>query len=512
MPIPPRAAAEPGTGAGSGAAAGSGAGAGTAEKTATRRSSWWFDFTIDRDHLAMLRFAFFALLAVDAFLQLSHAPRYGAGDFNVPHFAWLPLPAPSRTAMVVIDLTMTYLFALAALGVATRLVVPLGTALFNYAYFVSQLDSYQHHYLVAMLLIIASFIPWHARTPEVRSWALRLFTVQLALLYLWAALAKLEPRWLDGSTLKLQLRPAWIRDLVGDHWALVAKAVIVGELAVAGLWLWRRGWLLALPLGVGFHVSVELAEFKIGQFSYIMIAIYTLAVPTAIAAWPARALGRLTARLPRGAPPVAIGALALGLAAGAGLLVAAPLGGGAAVLGLTAAVAVAALALDRRWAVGVAHVVGCAAILTLGHVTDQAVDHYRLWAGSANRLGKPAEVRQAAEALIALDSVSGPGRYYLGALAYDAGDLDAALSHFRLGQRGDPRSPRLHVGEARVLLAQGDRAGARAAAERALALDPKHREARSILVQTRGETPAPPPGSGAGADAEADVDGERDRE
>lgn len=493
MPIPPRAAAEPGSGTG----AGSGAGAGTAEKAAPRRPSWWFDLTIDRDHLAVLRFAFFALLAVDAFLQLSHAPRYGAGDFNVPHFAWLPLPAPSRTAMVVIDLTMTYLFALAALGVATRLVVPLGAALFNYAYFVSQLDSYQHHYLVAMLLIIASFIPWHARTPEVRSWALRLFTVQLALLYLWAALAKLEPRWLDGSTLKLQLRPAWIRDLVGDHWALVAKAVIVGELAVAGLWLWRRGWLLALPLGVGFHVSVELAEFKIGQFSYIMIAIYTLAVPTAIAAWPARALGRVTARLPRGALPVAIGALALALAA---------------VIALTAAVAVAALALDRRWAVGVAHVVGCAAILTLGHVTDQAVDHYRLWAGSANRLGKPAEVRQAAEALIALDSVSGPGRYYLGALAYDAGDLDAALSHFRLGQRGDPRSPRLHVGEARVLLARGDRAGARAAAERALALDPKHREARSILVQTRGETPAPPPGSGAGADAESDVDGERDRE
>jgi tetratricopeptide (TPR) repeat protein len=489
MPIAPKVSAEPRSGTG----AGTGTGTGSSAKA---RTSWWFDFEIDRNHLALLRFAFFAVLAVDAFLQLGHAPRYGAGGFNVGHVPWLPLPAPSRERMVIVDLVLTYLFAMTAVGVGTRITVPAAAVLFNYGYFVSQLDSYQHHYLVAMLLIIAAFVPWHARQERVKSWALRLFTVQLALLYLWAALAKLEPRWLDGAALKLQLRPEWVRDLVGSNWALLAKAIVAGELALAALWLWRRGWLAALPIGLGFHISVELADFKIGQFSYLMIAIYTLCLPTVVGAWPARALGRLTERLPRGTVVAGGVALAAAIGLGIALLLLAPLGGGAWVIVLTAAVALGAFALARTWTVAAAHVAACALVLLLGHTTEQAVDYYRLWAGSANRLGNMAEVREASAALVALDPDNGSGNYYLGNLAYSDGKLDQALAHFLAGQRGNPKSPRLYVGEAKVLLANGDKIGAEVAIERALALDPQHREALSVQAQIAGATPAAPPQPG----------------
>jgi hypothetical protein len=35
--------------------------------------------------LALFRLLFFGVLAVDMWLQVEHAPRYGAGDFNVSH-------------------------------------------------------------------------------------------------------------------------------------------------------------------------------------------------------------------------------------------------------------------------------------------------------------------------------------------------------------------------------------------------------------------------------------------
>ena len=43
---------------------------------------------------------------------------------------------------------LAYLFMLAAFGVATRWLVPLAAAIYAWLYFGSQLDSYQHHYLV----------------------------------------------------------------------------------------------------------------------------------------------------------------------------------------------------------------------------------------------------------------------------------------------------------------------------------------------------------------------------
>ena len=97
-----------------------------------------------------------------------------------------------------------------ACGVATRWLVPLATVIYSWLYFGSQLDSYQHHYLVAMLLVIACFVPWQpaVELDAVRTWALRLLLVELAIVYLWAAISKIDPLWLDGTALAGQTRTA----------------------------------------------------------------------------------------------------------------------------------------------------------------------------------------------------------------------------------------------------------------------------------------------------------------
>src|SRR5687768_16997107 len=124
--------------------------------------AYWFESGVSRSKLNLFRFLFFAVLAVDCFLDLGHAPRYGAGGFNVSNLPWLDwaLPLPTRTGFLLCCVAGSYLALRAAFGVLTTWSVRLLTALFAYRYFISQLDSYQHHYLVFLLLFIACFIPW----------------------------------------------------------------------------------------------------------------------------------------------------------------------------------------------------------------------------------------------------------------------------------------------------------------------------------------------------------------
>ena len=78
---------------------------------AERYQRFWFDFGLSQTRLAWFRVVFFTLIGVDGFLQISHAPRYGAGDFNVAHIAGLDalLPGPSRAGILLVFLLQSYL-------------------------------------------------------------------------------------------------------------------------------------------------------------------------------------------------------------------------------------------------------------------------------------------------------------------------------------------------------------------------------------------------------------------
>ena len=87
-----------------------------------RWEQFWFGFSVSNLHLALFRFVFFGLFAVDMWLQISHAPRYGAGGFNVAHIPGLDsiLPSPSRPLMLVLFTVQAYLAAAFAIGVLSR--------------------------------------------------------------------------------------------------------------------------------------------------------------------------------------------------------------------------------------------------------------------------------------------------------------------------------------------------------------------------------------------------------
>ena len=103
---------------------------------------FWFEFSLPTSKVVLFRVTFFAIVALDAWLQIEHAPRYGAGDFNVSHFPWLDgiLPLPSRSGILIVFLVQAFLALRVMFGVAVQSSLGLLTILYGYTYFISQLD------------------------------------------------------------------------------------------------------------------------------------------------------------------------------------------------------------------------------------------------------------------------------------------------------------------------------------------------------------------------------------
>lgn len=463
------------------------------------RGWWWLQ--IPWAKFVVFRFFFFGLLSVDAFLQLPHASRYDAGGFNVPHFAWLPLPSPGRASITFAHGALCVLFALAAQGAFVRVVLPIATVLYGWAYFSSQLDSYQHHYLMWLLLVILCFAPKgpdplmkgaaESAPRTVTSWTFRLALVQVSIVYLWAAVSKIDSLWLDGTALYIQARDGWFRNLIDSiGFDKVAVMVMAGELFLAAaLWI-RKLWLPALLIGVGLHVGIELVGLEIGLFSYLMLALYLLVVPDVIYRRAAEIV-KLPVEMPPAMRHVAWPAAVAALVA-TFVIVPLPLGAALSFAGvvLVAGAARSIFSADRTAGTRLAWAFALAALVPIAvHLkTDVADDYYRYWAGSARRLGDDKEARMAYVGLLDVDPSSEYAHYYLGKLEADAGRLDSALAHYAAGQRSAPTRGRSFYAEAEVRLRQNDPEKAKAALIAGLAVEPDP-QAQSLLSSLGGNAP-----------------------
>ncbi len=457
--------------------------------------TFWFGFEVAWAKVVTARVVLFGLLALDAVLSLRRAPRYGANDFNVANLDFLDGLGPGRVSYGVSQLLISVLLTAAALGVATRIVVPIAAVLYAWLYFGSQLDSYQHHYLVALVLAIACFVPWQPK-PEattVRSWALRLLLVQLGIMYAWAAISKLDPVWLDGTTLGNQLTGgvrSLIESTVGFRGA--AWLVVLTEVALAiTVWL-RPAWKLAAPLGIAFHLGILATGFEIGLFVYVMLALYILVVPDRIWVGAAKlGIGRLARAIANGA-----GHPALGIAVLVGLPCAylcrfphvftiALLALGVAIAALlrarikqqrpTAAVPIAVLSAILLWT-------------AVDRSTTVAIDYYRFWGGSQRRVGDRVQAEAAYRGMLAIDPYSEIAHFYLGRILIQTGRDPEGLEHLHEAQL-EPHRARAYVEEARYLLGQGKKPEAIAKAKDAVFADPSDAEARSVLDMLQGGKP-----------------------
>jgi hypothetical protein len=466
---------------------------------------FWFGFEISWAKLALGRVVLFAMLAGDALLQIRHAPRYGAGGFNVaqlPGRSWL---ATSRAAYGACELVNAYLFVLIACGVATRWLVPIAAVIYSALYFGSQLDSYQHHYLVAMILVVACFVPWQrpreatAHTP-VRSWALRLILVELAIVYLWAAISKLDLAWLNGTVLGGQITGP-LKSLI-DHtvgFKVASILVIATELALAGTVWCKPAWKLAAPLGIWLHLGIVLSGLEIGLFAWLMIALYIFVVPDrvwiAMSAW----LPSITIPAWVGRARWAIVAVALG-----GGITCAALCRFESALGIAIAVTIAvalAIAALATWTTSSArrivwlaavHLLALATWLGIDRTTRIAYDYYKYWGGTSRRFKDPATAEYAYGKLIAVAPEDPLGHYQIGRLLLDRGSTDDGLAELHAAQALDMHHARAYSYEARWLATHDHPTEALAKAREAAAAEPDDPDAKSLVTALQAGRAARP--------------------
>lgn len=101
------------------------------------------------------------LLAFDCWVDLiPHAGRYGVGDFNVAHFAILEILPTPTPGIYIGTLLLTGWLALVMAFRPARSGMALLFGLYTYGWSMSMLDSYQHHYLLSLVLFSCIWFPF----------------------------------------------------------------------------------------------------------------------------------------------------------------------------------------------------------------------------------------------------------------------------------------------------------------------------------------------------------------
>jgi hypothetical protein len=454
--------------------------------------AFFYGFATTHAKIAFARFWIFGLLAFDALRQIPHAPRYRAGDFNVGHIPGLDGLAPGREAFVAIQIAFAFVFGAIAAGVGSRITVAIAAVGYAWVYLSSQLDAYQHHYLVGLVLGLAVFVPWFGdrdgpRDAPVRTWAVRVILIQLGIVYLWAAIAKLDPRWLDGTALEAQLGESAGRTIIeAVSFRIAAIAIVVVEMFLAfAIWI-PRLWPFALLAGVALHAGIATTNLEIGLFSWLMIAFYVLIIPERwfvfFASW-----------IPRGLPTKPWKpALALAVVAVLLPLLRVDIDGVAigAVLGVAIVIADQLLDRRRRFALSgpLAVAVTGAAIAVVTPIDRIPNDYYKFWGGSTRRLVGDARAIPIYERMIDVVPDDPQGHYMLGKLLLPT-DPERGLRELRTAQKLEPKKPRAFLEEAHHLSSIGDKVRALERAKAALAADPTSDEAAALVVELERSQP-----------------------
>lgn len=277
---------------------------------------------VDRGRVFAIERLVYGLLAFDLWLEMaSHGSRYGAGGLNVAHFAWLDrvqgLPGAS-TYLAVILASGVFSLSL-CLGVGGRPARWVLFGLYTYGWAMSQLDSYQHHFFLSIVLFHFALAEPEPRTPSSGAgcaWPYQLLLASIAIVYAYTGLSKTEEAWLMGDVLVrinasggklapfLELAQGlglstetfwWLggHSVVLAQWILVAAYVAVfldpGRERRSTPWLASAGLLTAFA----FHGGAEYLELRVGWFSsYMVILALVMLGPAA----PWREMNRLARR------------------------------------------------------------------------------------------------------------------------------------------------------------------------------------------------------------------------
>jgi vitamin K-dependent gamma-carboxylase len=270
---------------------------------------------VDGASLAFFRIAFglIALVEVYRYVSKGWVSRYWVDPtfhFTYTGFGWVR-PPPEGVMFILWGL-----LAVAAVGITLgafyRISCVTFALIFGYCFLIEAARYLNHFYLIALLAALLAIVPahrvwsvdsWSRRRPpggSVPTWSLWLLRFQIAVVYVYGGIAKIEPDWLRGEPMTTWLGRQGDLPLVGslltaDGAGIAAAwAGLFFDLFIVAAVAWRRTRVVALVFAAAFHlINNEL--FSLGIFPYLAFAALLLFCDPA---WPRTTWYRLGGRPP----------------------------------------------------------------------------------------------------------------------------------------------------------------------------------------------------------------------
>jgi vitamin K-dependent gamma-carboxylase-like protein len=270
---------------------------------------------VDIASIVVFRIAFGAIMVWEVYRYFSHGwiERYWVEPsfhFTYYGFGWVePLPG---SWMKMLFAALGVLAACIMVGYLYRVATVLFFLGFTYTFLLEQARYLNHFYFVCLIAFLLIFVPAHRAfsvdawlKPEIRSqtvarYALWLLRVQVAAVFVFAGVAKLNGDWLRGEPLRMWLAARTDFPVIGslftEEWLvyLFSYGGLLLDLLVVPLILWPLTRPFALGAALGFHL-LNSRLFTIGIFPWFSIGATMLFLPPS---WP-RTLWRLIRRRAR---------------------------------------------------------------------------------------------------------------------------------------------------------------------------------------------------------------------
>lgn len=291
---------------------------------------------VDGSSLAFSRIVFGLVVVLSAVRTLGNGwveSLYAGPDrrFSYPLLGWVPQPSVPVAYGAVVAVAVGGLIV--AIGWRPKLGLALVWPAFTWLEFVDATTYLNHYWFVTLFGIVLLAAPCgeelgpRARHRPIAAGWLWLARTQVAVVYVFAGLAKLNADWLfHALPLRLWLPTRSDVPLIGPLLERTPAAFVLSwagalfDCTIVALLLWRRTRLWAWFAVVVFHVATW-RIFSIGVFPWLMIGVTTLYFAPD---WPRRFVPRRTSHsraatpperlaVPRLVPPAAIAWVALQL-------------------------------------------------------------------------------------------------------------------------------------------------------------------------------------------------------
>lgn len=182
---------------------------------------------------------------------------------------------------------------LIAFGLFYRFAITAFTIMWTAVYLIQKESYNNHYYFLILICFIMIFLPANGKLsldakifPKIKQskiprWMPYLLIFQLAILYFFAAIAKLYPDWLNGTFSKILLngitqRP-FLLEIFNQKWFLLlyAYAGIGFDFLVVPALLWKKTRKLAILASLGFHLF-NAYTLRIGIFPFLALSFIVL--------------------------------------------------------------------------------------------------------------------------------------------------------------------------------------------------------------------------------------------